>query len=108
MYILSLLFRYLHYCIQLFDDATQIFSTAETPLIVNVIPTLEELREGLISARDDSENEISNVVRVACKAGLLLIDKYSTFAHDCDIYLIAIGEILLLDPLYPLLMSWLN
>ncbi len=90
---------------QLFDDATQIFSTAETPLIVNVIPTLEEMREGLIAARDDSENDIANVVRVACQAGLLLIDKYSTFAQDCDIYLIAIGEILLLYIQYQLLKS---
>lgn len=70
---------------------TNIFSQAEVPLIVEVIPTLEVLREGLIGARDDKKNDISDVIRVACQAGLLLIDKYSMFAEDCDIYIIAIG-----------------
>lgn len=73
---------------------------AETPLVVDVIPTLEELREGLIAARDDTVNDVSDVVRVACQAGLLLIDKYSTFADDCEIYLIAIG-------IYSLLLSFI-
>lgn len=57
-----------------------------------MIPALEEIREGLIGARDDDEHDVPNVVRVACQAGILLIDKYSTFAEDCDIYLISIGE----------------
>jgi hypothetical protein len=55
---------------------------------------LEELREGLIAARDDTENDLSNSIRTACQAALLLIDKYSTFTNDCEIYLIAIGELL--------------
>lgn len=66
-----------------------------------MIPTLEEIREGMMAARDDRDNNVSNVVRVACQASILLIDKYSTFANDCDIYLIAIGmqasHIFLLD-----------
>ncbi|KAF8960256.1 hypothetical protein BDZ97DRAFT_1666176, partial [Flammula alnicola] len=74
----------------LFDAPTKIFSSAEVPLIVDVIPTLEEIREGLIGARDDDANDVSNVVKIACQASILLIDKYSTFAQDCDIYLIAI------------------
>ena len=64
---------------------------AETPLVVDVLPTLEELREGLIAARDDAVNDVSDIVRVACQAGIFLIDKYSTFADECDIYIIAIG-----------------
>ncbi|KAF8961226.1 hypothetical protein BDZ97DRAFT_1664494, partial [Flammula alnicola] len=74
----------------LFEEPTKIFSTAEVPLIVDVIPTLEELREGLIAAHDNDENDVSTVVQVACQAGIFLIDKYSMFAEDCDIYLIAI------------------
>ncbi|KAF8881192.1 hypothetical protein BD779DRAFT_1445737, partial [Infundibulicybe gibba] len=74
----------------LFEEVTKIFSMAEVPLIVDVISTLEELREGLMAARDDTENDVSDIVRVACQAGILLIDKYSTFANNCDIYLIAI------------------
>lgn len=72
------------------------FSTAQVPLIVDVIPTLEELREGMIGARDDQENDVATVVRVACQAGIMLIDKYSTFAQDCDIYIITIGELSIL------------
>lgn len=72
------------------------FSTAQVPLIVDVIPTLEELREGMIGACDDQENDVATVVRVACQAGIMLIDKYSTFAQDCDIYIIAIGELSIL------------
>ncbi|KAF9471507.1 hypothetical protein BDN70DRAFT_819934, partial [Pholiota conissans] len=76
----------------LFDEPTRIFSTAETPLIVDVIPALEEAREGLIAARDDEEHDLSNIVRIACQASILLIDKYSTFTNfDCDIYVIAIA-----------------
>ncbi|KAF9460566.1 hypothetical protein BDZ94DRAFT_899117, partial [Collybia nuda] len=67
-----------------------IFSTAEVPLIVDVIPTLEELWEGLIGGHDDQVNKVSNTICVACQAGILLIDKYSAFADDCDIYIIAI------------------
>lgn len=67
------------------------FSTAQVPLIVDVISTLEELREGMIAVRDDQENDVATVVRVACQAGVMLIDKYSTFAQDCKIYIIAIG-----------------
>ncbi|PPQ84268.1 hypothetical protein CVT24_012844, partial [Panaeolus cyanescens] len=74
----------------LFDGPTKMFSQTDTPLIVDVIPALEEIREGLIGARDDEEHDVPNVVRVACQAGILLVDKYSAFTEDCDIYLIAI------------------
>lgn len=59
--------------------------------MVDVIPTLEELREGLTAARDDEENDVSTVIQVACQAAIFMIDKYSVFAENCDIYLIAIG-----------------
>lgn len=60
-------------------------------MVVDVIPTLEELREGLTAAQYDKENDVSTVIQVACQAAIFLIDKYSTFAENCDIYLIAIG-----------------
>ena len=58
---------------QLFSDITKIFSVAETPLVVDVLPTLETLREGLIAARDDEENNPANVVRVVMLQFFLLI-----------------------------------
>ncbi|KAF9524138.1 hypothetical protein CPB83DRAFT_727737, partial [Crepidotus variabilis] len=75
----------------LFDTVTRVFSMKEVPLIVDVVPTLEDLREGLIAARDDTINDVSNIVKIACQASILLVDKYSTFADNCDIYLIAIA-----------------
>ncbi|KAJ3500635.1 hypothetical protein NLJ89_g9707 [Agrocybe chaxingu] len=74
----------------LFKTVTKVFSKAEVPLVVDVLPTLEEIREGLIAARDDDINDVSTVIQVACQAGLLLVDKYSTFAEDCEIYVIAL------------------
>jgi hypothetical protein len=59
---------------------------------VDVLPTLETLREGLIAARDDEENNPANVVQVACHAAVLLVDKYSAFSGACDISIVAIGK----------------
>ena len=59
--------------------------------MVDVIPTLEELRKGLTAARDDKENDVSTVIQVACQAAIFMIDKYSVFVENCDIYLIPIG-----------------
>ncbi|KIJ90962.1 hypothetical protein K443DRAFT_126363 [Laccaria amethystina LaAM-08-1] len=71
------------------SDMTKIFSVAETPLVVDVLPTLETLCEGLIAARDDEENNPANVVWVACHAAVLLVDKYLAFSGACDIYTVA-------------------
>jgi len=67
---------------KLFSDITKIFSVAETPLVVDVLPTLETLFEGLISAWDDKENNPANVAWVACHAAVL-VDKYSAFSGAC-------------------------
>lgn len=53
---------------------------------------LEKIREGLIGARDDAINDVPDVVRVACHAGILLIEKYTTFSAECPVYPISIGE----------------
>lgn len=77
--------------IQLFDRITYIFSQADTPLIVDVLPCLEDLRAGLTAARDDEEHDVANVVRVACHASILLLEKYLGIIEDHDIYILAIG-----------------
>ncbi|KAF5315255.1 hypothetical protein D9619_006958 [Psilocybe cf. subviscida] len=79
-----------HQVLLLFKGTTELFSKSQVPLIVDVIPMLEQIREGLIGARDDKDNEVPNVVRVACQAGILLVDKYSTFTADCPVYPISI------------------
>ncbi|KAF5311813.1 hypothetical protein D9619_002319 [Psilocybe cf. subviscida] len=81
-----------HQVLLLFKGTTELFSKSQVPLIVDVIPMLEQIREGLIGARDDKDNEVPNVVRVACQAGILLVDKYSTFTADCPVYPISIDR----------------
>lgn len=77
--------------VQLLEDVTLIFSHQDVPLVVDVIPALEKLRDEFCGARDDKENTVSDIVRVACQASIFLIDKYSVFTGENEIYLIAIG-----------------
>lgn len=60
-------------------------------MIVDVIPILDNLRNELIGLRDDTENDVLDIVRVASQAALMMVDKYSLFTTDCDIYQFAIG-----------------
>jgi len=57
---------------------------------------LESIEESMVAVWDDNDAELPNVIRVAAQAALLLIDKYSVFTSDCELYQIAIG--LLLKP----------
>jgi hypothetical protein len=63
---------------------------------VDAVPMLESIEESMVAVWDDNDAELPNVIRVAAQAALLLIDKYSVFTSDCELYQIAIG--LLLKP----------
>ena len=52
---------------------------------------LEAIEDSMVAVRDDNDAELPNVIRVAAQAVLLLIDKYSIFTGDCELYQIAIG-----------------
>jgi hypothetical protein len=54
-------------------------------------PMLEAIEESMVAVRDDDDAELPNVIRIAAQAALLLIDKYSIFTNDCELYQIAIG-----------------
>ncbi|KAF5325785.1 hypothetical protein D9611_000913 [Ephemerocybe angulata] len=76
----------------IFDEPSRLFSAADVPLIVDVIPAFDDLRLSLEGIRDDddNENDISPVMRVAAQAAIFMIDKYETLSWDCPIYYIAI------------------
>ncbi|KAF8901916.1 hypothetical protein CPB84DRAFT_1679335, partial [Gymnopilus junonius] len=75
----------------LFKDITLLFSQAEVPLIVDVIPTLFTLRDSLqAAANDDNTQDTPAVIRIASYAGVLLINKYMDLIWDCEIYVLAI------------------
>ncbi|KAJ7488368.1 hypothetical protein FB451DRAFT_1337405 [Mycena latifolia] len=72
----------------LFDEMTQYFSQAETPLIADTIGALEDLISSLKRVRDDDET--SNVVRVAARAAVMVAEKYFSLNDECEVYAIAI------------------
>jgi len=61
------------------------------PLIVDAVPILEEIEESMVAVWDDDNAKLPNVICVAAQAALLLIDKYSIFTSDCELYQIAIS-----------------
>ncbi|KAF8999756.1 hypothetical protein BDQ17DRAFT_1246114, partial [Cyathus striatus] len=71
----------------LFQAFTKLFSTEEVPLIVDALPELECIQQSLVSVKQDTG--AADVIHVAGQAALVL-EKYSIFTNDCDVYLIAI------------------
>lgn len=83
-----------------------LFSQAEVPLIVDALPMLFQIRDSLKAAsldqpqNDDDDDDSSftsgetpAVIRIAAYAGMLLIEKYMDLTWDCEIYLIALGNV---------------
>lgn len=66
------------------------FSQAEVPLIVDALPLLFDLRQYLENIRDD-EGDLSPVIRIAAQAAISMVNKYTVFTEDCEIYYAAIG-----------------
>ncbi|KAH6890700.1 hypothetical protein BKA70DRAFT_1035996, partial [Coprinopsis sp. MPI-PUGE-AT-0042] len=80
----------------IFEEPTRLFSQAEVPLIVDVLPLLYDLRLSLESIRDTGPtNAYPNtaaahaVVRVAAQAALMVLEKYTLFTEECEIYYFA-------------------
>ncbi|KAF9441242.1 hypothetical protein P691DRAFT_799779 [Macrolepiota fuliginosa MF-IS2] len=74
----------------IFDAPTKLFSQALVPLIAGVVPLLFELKLSLEALHDDEENKLSPVMHIAAQAAILMIDKYTLFNEECEIYYIAI------------------
>ncbi|KAI0246221.1 hypothetical protein BJV78DRAFT_1277267 [Lactifluus subvellereus] len=76
--------------LMIFDAPTKLFLQSQVPLIVDAVPMLEEIEESMVAVRDADDEKLPTVIRVAAQAALLLIDKYSIFTSDCELYQIAI------------------
>lgn len=59
---------------------------------MDVLPCLVQLRSSLTAARDDTEHEVANVVRIACHASILVLEKYLEIIETNDFYVFAIGK----------------
>ncbi|KAJ6527354.1 hypothetical protein DFH09DRAFT_935648, partial [Mycena vulgaris] len=78
--------------LSLFDEMTQYFSQAETPLISDTIGALED---SILSLRGVQADPLSSsVVYVAACAAVMVAEKYFSLNDDCEVYAIAIGKYL--------------
>lgn len=77
---------------QCLEELTRIFSRRDgsRPLITEVIPEMENLRQALSSASE--MKDLPNVCRVAAYAGGLILDKYYDKITECEAYEIAMGQ----------------
>ncbi|KAI6045222.1 hypothetical protein EDC04DRAFT_2598822 [Pisolithus marmoratus] len=73
---------------ELFEELTLRFSSANVPLVHEVIPMLECLEHMMTRVRD-APCELP-VIRIAAKAALLMIGKYYALTDDSEVYRIAI------------------
>ena len=97
-YNLTITLLLIHFLIlQVFDAPTKLFSTAQVPLITEVLPNLDAIEASMIRVRDEPDAELLDVVRVAAQAALLLIEKYYTLMNECDLYIIAIGTCFVIE-----------
>jgi len=55
---------------------------------------LEKLERSLLAVKEDRNGLLEDfqVIRIAAQAALLLIEKYSIFTAESELYIIALGE----------------
>ncbi|KAF5345254.1 hypothetical protein D9756_011425 [Leucocoprinus leucothites] len=78
--------------LELFEEPTWQFSQKGVPLIVDVLPMLLELKLSMQAIRDSDTDDdpAHDITRIAAQAVILVIDKYTIFTEDCEIYYISI------------------
>ncbi|KAF9527495.1 hypothetical protein CPB83DRAFT_768363, partial [Crepidotus variabilis] len=76
--------------LKLFKDITLLFSQADIPLVVDVLPALFQLRDSMDLVVNDAPPPTPAVLRIAAKAASLLLDKYLNKIWECEIYTVAI------------------
>ncbi|KAF8989225.1 hypothetical protein BDQ17DRAFT_1187538, partial [Cyathus striatus] len=87
--------------LNIFKEATDLFSQDKVPLIMETLPIFHDLKLSLECVRDsrseEDEGELSDevpklptVMRVAAHASLLVLEKYMTLTRESEIYYIAI------------------
>ncbi|KAF5354023.1 hypothetical protein D9756_006943 [Leucocoprinus leucothites] len=76
--------------LEIFKEATDLFSKAEVPLIVDAFPLLLDIRTYLVNVCEDDDDELSPVIRIAAQAAISMLNKYITLCEECEIYFITI------------------
>ncbi|KAF8997220.1 hypothetical protein BDQ17DRAFT_1329545 [Cyathus striatus] len=78
--------------LEIFKDATDLFSQKEVPLIMDVLPIFFDIQYSLTGLLEDKKNNIQPLLKVAAKAALLMIDKYTLLTTESEVYYIAIDR----------------
>ncbi|KAF8994243.1 hypothetical protein BDQ17DRAFT_1251992, partial [Cyathus striatus] len=81
--------------LEIFKEATDLFSQKDVPLIMDVLPIFFDIRLSLTDILMDKKNHICSILKVAAKAALLMVDKYTILTSESEVYYIAIGELFL-------------
>ncbi|KAF9440207.1 hypothetical protein P691DRAFT_617790, partial [Macrolepiota fuliginosa MF-IS2] len=76
--------------LKIFKQPTQLFSQANVPLIIDVLPLFDDLQASLTALCDDTD-DLSPILHIAAQAALLMVEKYTVFTEECEMYYIAIG-----------------
>ncbi|KAF9000961.1 hypothetical protein BDQ17DRAFT_1492731, partial [Cyathus striatus] len=72
------------------EEATDLFSQKDVPLIMNVLPIFFDIWLSLTDILMDKKNRICPILKVAAKAALLMIEKYTILTSESEVYYIAI------------------
>ncbi|KAF8996621.1 hypothetical protein BDQ17DRAFT_1249592, partial [Cyathus striatus] len=77
--------------LEIFKEATDLFSQKDVPLIMDVLPIFFDIQLSLTNILMDKKNCIHSILKVAAKAALLMIDKYTILTSESEVYYIAIA-----------------
>ncbi|KAF9004979.1 hypothetical protein BDQ17DRAFT_1470795 [Cyathus striatus] len=76
--------------LEIFKEATDLFSQKDVPLIMDVLPIFFDIWLSLTDILMDKKNRIRPILKVAAKAALLMIEKYTILTSESEVYYIAI------------------
>ncbi|KAF5360854.1 hypothetical protein D9756_004559 [Leucocoprinus leucothites] len=76
--------------LEIFKEATNLFSKAEVPLVIDVFLTLLDIWTYLGNVCEDDDDALSPVICIAAQAVISMVNKYIMLCEECEIYFIAI------------------
>ncbi|KAF9002270.1 hypothetical protein BDQ17DRAFT_1178072, partial [Cyathus striatus] len=76
--------------LNIFKEATDLFSQDKVPLIMETLPIFHDLKLSL-ECLSDEVPKLPAVMRVATHASLLVLEKYMTLTRESEIYYITTG-----------------
>ncbi|KAG9092375.1 hypothetical protein FRC06_000123 [Ceratobasidium sp. 370] len=78
-------------CLEVLDAMTQMFSQKNTVLIHEALPSMHVVKFRLERMRDDTNNILRPITRVAAYSALLVVNKYLRLMEESDLYLMAVA-----------------